>query len=763
HLANGGGFGFWVFRSAVVKRTRYLWERATVDGRLANTTAALDALLAALDAARHLDELAAAWQDVAEVASPDSDAMRGAWFADLREPLDAALSLADDVREIEAATRESQTWRAPAWSSHDAVADLAEAAAEARDAARCERATDEIRAEVARVGAVDHAAARLVTSALDARDLDAFESAVRRVEELAQLHDLLARVRAAGAPATATRLARADRPPVEDLRNAWAHARARAFVEERLDSDREDSLRRSLTALRSAERDATCDLAEALAWHALLGNLGEHERQHLVAWTKAVRRVGKGTGKHAARHRRAAREHMEQCRTAIPCWVMPMYRVAESIRPGVDAFDVVIIDEASQSGPDALMLLYLTKQVIVVGDDKQISPDYVGLTRDDVEHLRQRHLTDLPHDDAFSLEHSLFDLAEIRYGNRVRLREHFRCMPEIIRFCNDLCYRTEPLIPLKQFGAGRLRPVVVTRHVADGYRDGTETKVVNPPEADAIVEQIAACHSDPAYEGKSFGVISLQGGPQAQLIEGKLLERLGPDVVLERDLVCGDAYAFQGDERDVMFLSLVAAPSEDRRIGTLADQRSERRFNVAVSRAREQLWLFHTARPDDLSPKCLRRALLEYCLDPNANVAGAAGIDANAIARGAADDRRSAPPEPFDSWFEVDVCRELVTRGYRVEPQFEVAGYRLDLVVVGAERRIAIECDGDAWHGVEEFDADQARQRSLERCGWTFVRIRGSAFYLDRKRALEPLWATLRVHGIEPIGSTANRAAASEA
>ena len=76
-------------------------------------------------------------------------------------------------------------------------------------------------------------------------------------------------------------------------------------------------------------------------------------------------------------------------------------------------------------------------------------------------------------------------------------------------------------------------------------------------------------------------------------------------------------------------------------------------------------------------------------------------------------------------------------------PQFEVAGYRIDLVVEGMQGRLAVECDGDAWHGPERYEQDMARQRILERCGWTFWRVRGSWFYREPEKALEGLWTTL--------------------
>lgn len=125
-------------------------------------------------------------------------------------------------------------------------------------------------------------------------------------------------------------------------------------------------------------------------------------------------------------------------------------------------------------------------------------------------------------------------------------------MPEIIQFSNDLCYASNgtPLDPLRAYPANRLKPLVL-RHVSDGYRTGSSQNALNEPEADALVAQIIACIDDPRYAGRTMGVISLQGDAQAKLIEHKLLERVEPEVIEERRLICGDAYAFQGDERHV--------------------------------------------------------------------------------------------------------------------------------------------------------------------------------------------------------------------
>ena len=98
---------------------------------------------------------------------------------------------------------------------------------------------------------------------------------------------------------------------------------------------------------------------------------------------------------------------------------------------------------------------------------------------------------------------------------------------------------------------------------------------------------------------------------------------------------------------------------------------------------------------------------------------------------------------PFESLFEQRVFNRICDRGYTVLPQYPAQGYNIDMVIVGAKTRLAIECDGDFWHGPAEYEADLARQRELERCGWEFFRIRESVFYADMASSLKKLWETL--------------------
>ena len=111
-----------------------------------------------------------------------------------------------------------------------------------------------------------------------------------------------------------------------------------------------------------------------------------------------------------------------------------------------------------------------------------------------------------------------------------------------------------------------------------------------------------------------MGIISLQGEAQVKYIENQLLTRLSPTDLEARRIVCGDAHAFQGGERDIIRLSMVAAPNK--RIEALVKEADKRRFNVAASRAKDQVVLFHTATLNDLNPECIRHKLLEDYLNP---------------------------------------------------------------------------------------------------------------------------------------------------
>lgn len=530
---------------------------------------------------------------------------------------------------------------------------------------------------------------------------------------------------------------------IELLQNAIYFKHASNVLSKFLDNGYEDELNTKLIKLETKQDKLIEKIASKKSWLNVIEKLNQNFllRQYLQAWVDAVKKIGKtGKGKRALKFRKIAQNEMEKCKDAVPCWIMPLYKVAETIKPEKGMFDYVIIDEASQIGPDAIFLLYIAKNIIIVGDDKQVSPEYIGVDTDTMTPHINRHLQNIPFKDYYGTEFSFFDHAKRFCDGMIVLREHFRCMPEIIEFSNKHFYAPDGkgLYPLKQYSENRLEPLKkVFCH--NGYVEGQNQNIINKVEAETIADTVSELIKDNRYDGKSFGVIALQGNKQGSVIESMLLKKIGEQEFHNRKIVCGNSASFQGDERDIIFLSLITAHNHNRT--ALVKPEDERRFNVAMSRAKEQAWLFHSVQLEDIgNTNDLRYKLLDHFY----NYKESRTVSYNKIDRSSGE-----PPHPFESWFEVDVYNDIVSKGYSVIPQYEIAKgkYRIDLVaILNNGTKIAIECDGDKYHNAEHFQSDLLRQRVLERCGWQLFRVRGYEYYFNRLKALEPLWKILNTN-----------------
>jgi very-short-patch-repair endonuclease len=106
------------------------------------------------------------------------------------------------------------------------------------------------------------------------------------------------------------------------------------------------------------------------------------------------------------------------------------------------------------------------------------------------------------------------------------------------------------------------------------------------------------------------------------------------------------------------------------------------------------------------------------------------------------------------SGFEREVMKRLAAAGYRVTPHWRIGTFRIDLVVEGDGKRLAIECDGDRYYPLEKLPEDMDRQSVLERMGWIFTRIRSSEFLRNPARAMKPVFEKLQMLEIPPAGDT---------
>ncbi len=519
-----------------------------------------------------------------------------------------------------------------------------------------------------------------------------------------------------------------------DLDDAWKWKQYYGIIEE-ITKEPFAELQEKSLFLSKEYRNITAKYAEKCAWYDLLTKTERDidMKQALVGWKQTVKKIGKGTGKNAPMYRAKSRELMVKCQNAVPAWIMPIGKALESLNPKENKFDVVIIDEASQSDVSSLSILYMGRKLVIVGDDKQVSPMAVGIDIDRINNLKDMYITGkIPNAHLYDAKTSIYDIAATTF-QPLMLREHFRCVPEIIGFSNKLSYDFK-IKPLRDGSKNLLKPAVVNYRVENGERIGK----TNPNEAKTIVALMQACMEQPEYENKTFGVISLLGDEQVKKLQEEIYKNIDAKECSKRHILCGNASNFQGDERDVIFLSLVDCangngPLAKREYG--ADDSYRKRYNVATSRAKDQLWVVNSIDPsNDLKPGDIRKELIDYSLNPYAITHLQDQIE-----------------ERSESPFESAVAKYLAARNYHLVQQWKVGSYRLDMVVVCGDKKVAIECDGERYHsGEAKIREDMERQTILERLGWNFIRIRGSEYYRNPDSTMERVVSELSRLSIAP-------------
>ena len=575
-------------------------------------------------------------------------------------------------------------------------------------------------------------------------DPDAWELEAERLRKLledqplfARRTELLERLRAA-APEWANALEAGDpgfttSNPSPEITNAWLYRQLERIYTRATAADL-DALQSDAERLCADLREATAQLAVAKAWLAVKSRLSNGPALSNLFSLAAYMKRAVGRGRKSAAWRREVNRLLPACQQAVPVWIM-MIQDALLNFSTASKFDVIVVDEASQADMTALPLLYMGKKVIVVGDDRQVTPLSVGTSEAAVDALCARHLEGrVKEPKLYDSRLSLYGLVQSMAFPAHMLVEHFRSVPEIIGWCSRLSYNGT-IRPLRDASSSSLKPAVVPWRTRGTAGDNG----VNEEEAQAVIRLLRAMIHDPAYDGKTFGIIPMRSvhGAQVNRIRRLLVENFDPREIERRRIHCGISAEFQGDERDVVILSLVdsAAPGLPLRKETDgADGMMKKRWNVAVSRARDQLWLVHSFDPAaQLKPDDLRRSLFDWADGVMSGTIGAA--------------------EPFDlpdPEFTGQVLRALRKRGYRVEAGHDAGAWRLDMVVRARGRAAAIECDGSGREDEDAIRRDMERQTVLERAGWKFVRVRSADWFRRPEKTLERVCEALAALGIAP-------------
>lgn len=457
--------------------------------------------------------------------------------------------------------------------------------------------------------------------------------------------------------------------------------------------------------------------------------------------------------------RRNAQKTAKAIAPNISCWVMKFDDVLKTVDTKPEVFDCIITDEASQLNFNSLLLGYYSKKMIIVGDEKQTSPEDIAITNEAFDSLRKNNL-DFMGSDAINIraDASLFSLSNLVAGTTNQmLREHFRCVPELIDFSKKYFYENK-LVPLKVISADRLLPKQRV-FVKNAF---LEDKVVEK-EINAITQKLKELLEDPIYANKTIGVISLGLSKHTQKLK-TIVEEFSIDKLEKHNIIVDNPSEFQGDERDVILISLGVASkvNEDNTLSaptSIVDNIETnltsklRGINVGLSRAKEQMILFHSIALDQLKTRDFRRKIISF-FDEKFSPVLPIELPINVEKKHRIPENR---PKPFDSWFEYDIASALFDKGFQfIVPQYEIkekelfynpklgketyVHFLLDLVVYNNGTPVAIECDGDAFHSsVEDVAYDIERQEFLERIGWKIHRVIYSRFRIDPQGEIEKL------------------------
>lgn len=523
---------------------------------------------------------------------------------------------------------------------------------------------------------------------------------------------------------------------IENIYNVWRYKQISQKLKE-LAEKPYFNLQADILEKSEELKKLTTDLVTKKTWYNIIKFIEEKDNlamsQALKGWKQTVQKIGKGTGKNTNIHKKNAKEKMLLCQKVVPAWIMPLNKVFDTLNPVENKFDIVIIDEASQSDISSLILLYMAKKIIIVGDDKQVSPSDVGVNIDKINMFRRKYIKGkVANDDLYGIRASLYSIVSTTF-QPISLREHFRSVPEIIGYSNKTSYDNQ-ILPLRDSNSSILKPAIIDYKV-NGKRD--EKSKINRVEAETIVSLIEACLAMKEYKNSTFGVISLLGDEQAELIQDLIVKRISATEIENHKILCGNSASFQGDERDIMFISLVDSSEENkslRLVGEGVEGAIRKRYNVAISRAKDQLWIVHSIDKNALKEGDLRKELFDYIDSLKENNFEKTSIENTTI-----------------SDFENEVARHLSEKNYTIKQKWRVGSYDIDMVAIYDDKKIAIECDGKTLnHTEEEVIANLEEQEILERCGWEFIRVRASEYFRNPEKAIKDLIIQLDDKGIYP-------------
>ena len=419
-----------------------------------------------------------------------------------------------------------------------------------------------------------------------------------------------------------------------------------------------------------------------------------------------------------------------------PCFLMSPLSVSAFLDPVKISFDTVVFDEASQIFPqDAVGAIYRGKQLIVVGDSKQMPPsNFFNASTENNEDDEDEESGDVGDFE------SILDVCSSVFTTK-SLAWHYRSRYEQLIAFSNLNFYNNKLVTFPSSSKDH-KGIGVDYYHVDGVFD--RKSKTNREEARFIVDLIYQNIEE--HPERSLGVVAFSKAQQ-NLIDKLLSKRREAYPSCESYFNADNAEPFfiknletvQGDERDTIIFSIAYAKDSQGRFiqnfGPLNREGGERRLNVAVTRAKENVQLVASIHYSDIDLSNtksegvrLLRAYLDYAQNGEQALERAIMVSND---------------DKFDSDFELEVCDFLRNNGFTVDTQVGCSGYKIDLALRQPDSSnylLAIECDGATYHSSKNArDRDSLRQSVLEKMGWQFYRIWSTDWFKNRTVEKEKL------------------------
>lgn len=442
--------------------------------------------------------------------------------------------------------------------------------------------------------------------------------------------------------------------------------------------------------------------------------------------------------------RRTFHQTEHAIRSIKPCFMMSPLTVAQLLKGSSPTFDLVIFDEASQlPAEDAAGAIIRGRQLVVVGDPKQLPPTNffsvsAGATTSEVGDDGQPLFVD---------SESILEEYMAAGVPMSRLKWHYRSAHESLISFSNISFYDADLYTFPSVETGSHTYGLQFEYLRDGIYAGAGLNAVEAARVAREVMDFAREQTHRRERGEQTQTLGVGTFNMRQQLaiqdELEQMRREDPSVEpffnrsMAEPFFVKNLENIQGDERDVIFISVTYGKAADGRLrynfGPLNGENGWRRLNVLTTRARQRMKVFSSIRGDEINAAAttsrganlLREFLIFAEHGRLQSVAATLAADA-------------------DSPFEREVQHELTNRGITVVPQIGIAGYKIDLGVLDAvapgKFLCGIECDGVAYHSAETArDRDRLRQQVLEARGWTIHRVWSTDWFKDRRGQIDRL------------------------